>query len=217
LFHTVTVFPPRSAIIMINRENERDGEKSIFDIIRESCFNGDLQKIEMLLSEDKSLCNVQDKRGNTPLVYACMGDKMSVVNYLIESGGSVHIKNSCGLSALMYTKGLFRRAQILRKWELCTAKGRATSAAVEEEFLLMNHLKRQSHKEAGRSADIQKIFYQQTNIGVALRLTREVTYKTVAWVQMKGSEAVAVAVVGISRKFQLKGNMFRKPTVYACA
>ena len=91
-------------MIEMNKQSERNERIRILETIRESCFHGDLQKIEMLISEDKSFCNIQDERGNTPLVYACMGDKVSVANHLIESGASVHIKNAFGLSALMYTK-----------------------------------------------------------------------------------------------------------------
>ena len=99
------------------------------DNIFDAAFSGDIDKVAVLLKNEVK-CNVQDKNGNTPIIYACMGDKVEVARLLIEAGANVHMKNLYGLNALAYTKGLFRRAQILRKWELCTPKGRANTTGI---------------------------------------------------------------------------------------
>jgi hypothetical protein len=71
---------------------------------------------------------------------------------LVEAGGNVHIKNRTGLNALNYTRGPLRRAQLLRRWELLSAEGRANTAALADEGNLVALLRQSAEHETSRIA-----------------------------------------------------------------
>jgi ankyrin repeat protein len=57
-----------------------DGGTNIWD----ASFQGDEQRARVLLTRDNSLVNVQDERGNTPLVFACISDKVQTAYLLVD-------------------------------------------------------------------------------------------------------------------------------------
>ena len=94
-------------------------------IIWEDSFEGNLSSIITITTTNPKACNIQDNNGNTPLVFACVGDHLEVITALIEKGGNIHIKNRAGVNALYFAKGSQRRSQILKLWEKHTPEAKA--------------------------------------------------------------------------------------------
>lgn len=79
-----------------------------------AAFKGDIPRIRQFLSLDNTLCNIQDKRGNTPVMFATMTDQTDVLADLLLAGGDVHIRNNYGLDATNYAKGPKKKKRLLK-------------------------------------------------------------------------------------------------------
>jgi len=64
--------------------------------IHETCSNGKLQKVELMLEKNPALLNIKDKNQNTPLHYAASAGKKEIVEFLITKGAILHAKNNFG-------------------------------------------------------------------------------------------------------------------------
>ena len=74
--------------------------------LREAAFNGDIEKIKILLIEDPACVDDVDDQLQTPLMFACMGQKIDAAMLLINSGANYKATSSTGKSALVYVKDL---------------------------------------------------------------------------------------------------------------
>jgi len=72
---------------------------SFFEIYahRSAAFKGNLRRLREFLQKDRSLCNAQDIKGNTPLMFAAMADKLDAMSDLLHAGGDLNIKNKSGV------------------------------------------------------------------------------------------------------------------------
>ena len=60
-----------------------------------ACEEGHLSIVEMLLSYDNGLLEIQDKKGQTPLFAAVYWGHIDLVRFLIDRGANVHAAPSC--------------------------------------------------------------------------------------------------------------------------
>jgi ankyrin repeat protein len=58
--------------------------------------------------------NIQDKRGDTPLIIACIHNKLEVVPILLTSGANTELKNSKGYTALISTVEFTESKEIIQ-------------------------------------------------------------------------------------------------------
>lgn len=72
-----------------------DGDKYILS----AALAGNMDGLRALLNIGKSP-NIQDSRGNTPLMLAALGDKRSALHLLLERGANPNMQNDHGLTAL---------------------------------------------------------------------------------------------------------------------
>lgn len=190
---------PSKCYNLKNKNDDDDGALNIFD----ASFRGDTKQLEEILRIDGAKNNVKDERGNTPIIYACMSDKLQAIYLLLEAGADVHMKNIQGLNALHYTRGPLRRAQVMRKWELMSFEGRANTAALDDEFELSDFLRGQADRESRRLSMIQAVMEQQARVGTKARVTRATTQKVVSWVLTKGLEGGTIATILMVELFDL--------------
>ena len=66
-------------------------------LIRSAAFKGDVKKIREFLYRDNGLCNSQDNRGNTPIMFATMTDNADALAELLLAGADLNIKNKMGV------------------------------------------------------------------------------------------------------------------------
>lgn len=83
----------------------------IFDAVRK----GDTDRVERLLSEDKSLVFERDNEGNTPLHIAALCRKARIVKALLNYGAEVNVPNNAGLHPIdAVNDGRYRLVDIRR-------------------------------------------------------------------------------------------------------
>jgi cytohesin len=81
--------------------------------IHQVALAGDLEKVQLLLSQDVKLINAQDKYGNIPLHLAALKGHTSVVELLIAKGADVNAKNKYGGTPL-YVASYAGREQVVK-------------------------------------------------------------------------------------------------------
>jgi len=69
-----------------------------------ACSSGDLSIVVSLLKESPSLINVRNDRGWTPLIVACHGQHIPLVESLLQLGAEPNLANLKGTTPLMYAK-----------------------------------------------------------------------------------------------------------------
>uniref|UniRef100_A0A1X7UMP9 Uncharacterized protein n=1 Tax=Amphimedon queenslandica TaxID=400682 RepID=A0A1X7UMP9_AMPQE len=68
--------------------------------LHEAVFKGDAETVKTLLEEDKSVVNVPDCHGNTPLHLAVMLGNEAIIKLLVSYNASARSKNSLGWTPL---------------------------------------------------------------------------------------------------------------------
>ena len=61
--------------------------------LRRTCSKNDFESFRKLIRRDESLVNSPDERGATPLFYACFYCCEEMVEFLLEKGASVRVKD----------------------------------------------------------------------------------------------------------------------------
>lgn len=101
-----------------------------------ACYKNDLECCKLLLESDKTIINVQDTAGYTPLhdVVCQDGDvseeyKLKIVTLLLDSGSRVDIQSASGKTALNMAQrqGLYRIARMLADYTAKNGSQRALS------------------------------------------------------------------------------------------
>ncbi|XP_062989020.1 ankyrin repeat domain-containing protein 22 [Elgaria multicarinata webbii] len=71
--------------------------------ICQAAYNNDLNEVQLLLKEDSSNLNIQDRfGGDTPLICACRQGNNRIVSYLLKRKADVNIKNKKERTCLHY-------------------------------------------------------------------------------------------------------------------
>lgn len=78
----------------------------------EAVKNGNLQEVQRLVRDEILLEEVEDGNGNTPLHYAALFGRISVVEYLVEAGAPVNSKNNRGCIPL-HSAALYGRVLVV--------------------------------------------------------------------------------------------------------
>ncbi|WP_374035581.1 ankyrin repeat domain-containing protein [Bdellovibrio bacteriovorus] len=69
-----------------------------------ACKDGNLKKVEQILSAHPALLGVAGKQGWTPLIVACFNQSREVVRYLLELGADPNQAGAKGTTPAMYAK-----------------------------------------------------------------------------------------------------------------
>ncbi|WP_312449977.1 ankyrin repeat domain-containing protein [Stutzerimonas nitrititolerans] len=69
-----------------------------------ACDSGDLSTVINMLKESPSLINIRNDQGWTPLIVACHGQHVPLVESLLQLGASPNLANMKGTTPLMYAK-----------------------------------------------------------------------------------------------------------------
>jgi len=77
-----------------------------FDAILSACKEGDLTFLRQVSRLEKYL-EQKNEKGWTPLIVATYNNQKEVVDYLVEMGADVHVKNHNGTNLLMYAKNAY--------------------------------------------------------------------------------------------------------------
>jgi ankyrin repeat protein len=67
---------------------------TLSDDIHEFVRKGDLDNVRALIEKDPELVNTKDQDGRTPLHWACRGNKLEVVKFLVEKGADVDAEDN---------------------------------------------------------------------------------------------------------------------------
>ena len=62
--------------------------------IHTACEEGKLALVKRLIEKDKTLINLKDRRRWTPLFYACAAGNEELLEFLLENGASVNVRDS---------------------------------------------------------------------------------------------------------------------------
>ncbi|CAJ1081317.1 ankyrin repeat domain-containing protein 22 [Xyrichtys novacula] len=69
----------------------------------QSAYDGDVHQLYHYLKKDPSLLNTQERHnGDTPLIAACRGGHLRVVQYLLENKANAHLTNEKKRTCLHY-------------------------------------------------------------------------------------------------------------------
>lgn len=99
--------------------------------IRDAAFKGDMVKLDMMLKRDgKHLLSSQDKKGHTPLMFACMGQQIDCAFYLLERGADIQQETTYGKTADSFILDKVHRTKVQSFAFKVSAKGRAMLSAV---------------------------------------------------------------------------------------
>jgi hypothetical protein len=94
--------------------------------IRDAAFKGDMLKLDQLLKRDGlQLLTSQDKKGHTPLMFACMGQQIDCAFYLLERGADIYQKTSYDQTADSFILDKVHRTKVQSFAFKVSAKGRA--------------------------------------------------------------------------------------------
>ncbi|MGI8783978.1 MAG: ankyrin repeat domain-containing protein [Acidobacteriota bacterium] len=74
---------------------------------------GDIGKVRALLAGDRSLVNVRDIDGVTPLMYAALYGTQECLRFLLDQGADPNARNSAGVTALMWAVGDVDKVRLL--------------------------------------------------------------------------------------------------------
>src|SRR5262245_16445920 len=115
-------WPEVSLTEAVPSRNSDSRSKSLFEAIR----NGNTDSVRALLRGDRSLINVRDASGATPLMHGCLYAGEDLVKLLLDQGADPNLKNDAGATALMWGAG------DLHKVRLLVARGADVNARSED-------------------------------------------------------------------------------------
>ena len=99
--------------------------------IRDAAFKGDMKKLDQLLtSHGLGLLKSQDKKGHTPLMFACMGQQIDCAFYLLERGADINQKTSYDQTADTFVIDRVHRTKVQSFAFKVSPKGRAMYGAM---------------------------------------------------------------------------------------
>jgi len=99
------------------------------NVIRDAAYRGDGSLIEELLTKDPTLLNARDKKGHTPLIFACMGQQTDTACYLLERGADLYATTTYGWMAERFIRDRWQREKMLNFAFKVSPEGRAQAAA----------------------------------------------------------------------------------------
>ena len=99
------------------------------NIIRDAAYRGDGALIEALLQQEPSLLHAVDKKGHTPLIFACMGQQIDTACFLLERGADLYAQTSYGWQADRFVRDKWKREKLLMFAFKVSPEGRAQAAA----------------------------------------------------------------------------------------
>ena len=94
----------------------------LYDKIMEACKKGDLEYLKTIPNLKKYL-EQKNEKGWTPLIVATYNNQKHVVDYLLEKGADVYVKNYNGTNLLMYAKNTYLDTNDSDLFELMLEKG----------------------------------------------------------------------------------------------
>ena len=98
--------------------------------IRDAAFKGNMRKLDQLVTADRSLLKSQDKKGHTPLMFACMGQQIDCAFYLLERGADIYQKTNYGQTADTFIIDRVHRTKVQSFAFKVSPKGRAMYSAI---------------------------------------------------------------------------------------
>ena len=98
------------------------------NVIRDAAYRGDMQLIDSLLQQDASLLHAVDKKGHTPLIFACMGQQVDTACYLLERGADLYATTTYGWQAARFVRDRIKQEKILLFAFKVSPEGRAQAA-----------------------------------------------------------------------------------------
>lgn len=75
--------------------------------------SGDIGKVRSLFAGDRSLVNVRDVDGVTPLMHAALYGTQECLRFLFDQGADPNARNSAGVTALMWAVGELDKVRLL--------------------------------------------------------------------------------------------------------
>lgn len=81
-------------------DTDNDWQKGYAQDLIEFVRQGDVQRLEIWVDQYKVNLNVQDENGLTPLMAAVQEGNLEMVEYLIDQGADVLLKNKNGQTAI---------------------------------------------------------------------------------------------------------------------
>ena len=99
------------------------------NVIRDAAYRGDGALIEELLNKDPSLLHAVDKKGHTPLIFACMGQQIDTACFLLERGADLYAQTTYGWQADRFIRDKWHREKVLTFAFKVSPEGRAQAAA----------------------------------------------------------------------------------------
>ena len=94
----------------------------VYDKIMNACQTGDLEYLQSVSNIEKYLEQKNDK-GWTPLIVAVYNNKKEVVEFLLEKGADIRVKNHNGTNLLMYAKNTYLNTEDSSLFEMMLGKG----------------------------------------------------------------------------------------------
>jgi ankyrin repeat protein len=92
-----------------SKETPDSRSESLFQAIRK----GDTDAVRALLRSDRSLVNLRDSSGATPLMHGSLYAGEDLVKLLLDQGADPNVKNNAGATALMWGVGDARKVRLL--------------------------------------------------------------------------------------------------------
>lgn len=121
--------------------------------IHQFAHGGRLEDLQRCVARDPACVNLQDVRGNTPIMFALIGNQMKSVEFLLDSGSDISIKNHVGMDGYQFTRGEQHKRHVRQMVLFFAAeeKGRRrreeqAAARAETERLLMEEKNRQDRE-----------------------------------------------------------------------
>lgn len=82
------------------------------NVTRDAAYRGDMIMLDNLLQANPSLLYSKDKKGHTPLIFACMGQQADCAMYLLERGADLYAETTYGWQALRFVNDKVKRDKI---------------------------------------------------------------------------------------------------------
>lgn len=98
--------------------------------IRDAAFKGDMAECDRLLKKNSALISVKDKKGHSPIMFACMGQQIDCCYFLLERGANLYDKTNYGMTGEKLILDRVNRNKVQTFAFKVSQKGKAMSAAM---------------------------------------------------------------------------------------